>query len=82
MIQHRVISNFTNYCNNYVDYLKTPNYDTIVSITTVCFDLFVYEALISLQRGLKLVIANENEQTTPQLLNNLIEKKDVIKCVY
>ncbi len=74
MIQHRVISNFTNYCNNYVDYLKTPNYDTIVSITTVCFDLFVYEALISLQRGLKVVIANENEQTTPQLLNNLIEK--------
>lgn len=76
MIPHRVISNFTNYCNNYVDYLKSPTYDTIVSITTVCFDLFVYEALISLQKGLKLVLANENEQTTPQLLNNLIEKNN------
>ena len=73
MINHKVISNFTHYCNNYVDYLKNPVYDTIVSITTISFDLFVYEALISLQKGLKLIISNENEQTTPQLLNNLIE---------
>lgn len=76
MIPHRVISNFTNYCNNYVEYLKNPNYDAIVSITTISFDLFVYEALISLQKGLKLIISNENEQTTPQLLNNLIEKNN------
>ncbi len=76
MIPHRVITNFTNYCNHYVDYLKHPNHDTIISITTISFDLFVYEALISLQKGLKLVISNENEQTTPQLLNQLIEKHE------
>ncbi len=74
MIPHRVISNFANYCNNNVDYLKEPENNTIISITTISFDLFVYESLISLQRGIKLVISNENEQTTPQLLNNLIEK--------
>ncbi len=76
MIPHRVITNFTNYCNDYVEYLNKSNNDTIVSITTISFDLFVYEALISLQKGIKLVISNENEQTTPQLLNDLIEKNN------
>ena len=77
MLTHRVLSNFTNYCNNYVKYLKNPMYQTIVSITTISFDIFVYETLISLQRGLKVVIANENEQTTPHLLNSLMEKNGV-----
>ena len=31
----------------------------MLSITTISFDLFVYEALISLQKGVKLIIANE-----------------------
>lgn len=77
MLTHKVLSNFTNYCNNYVEYLKSPTYKTIVSITTISFDIFVYETLISLQKGLKLVIANENEQTTPHLLNKLMEKNNV-----
>ena len=77
MVTHKVFSNFTNYCNNYVEYLKNPKYQSIVSITTISFDIFAYETLISLQKGLKLVIANENEQTTPHLLNALMEKNDV-----
>ena len=77
MIMHKTVSNFTNYCNNYVEYLKNPSYQTILSITTISFDIFVYETIISLQRGLKVVIANENEQTTPKLLNELIEKHNI-----
>ena len=77
MVTHRVLSNFTNFCNNYVEYLKNPKYLTFVSITTISFDLFAYETLISLQKGLKVVIANENEQTTPSLLNKLMEKNNV-----
>ena len=76
MVTHRVLSNFTNFCNNYVEYLKNPKYLTFVSITTISFDLFAYETLISLQKGLKVVIANENEQTTPHLLNKLMEKNN------
>ena len=76
MITHKVLSNFTNYCNNYVDYLKNPVYRGIISITTISFDIFAYETIISLQKGLKVIIANENEQTTPKLLNDLIEKND------
>lgn len=77
MMMHKTLSNFTNYCNNYVDYLKNPTNKTILSITTISFDIFVYETLISLQKGIKVVISNENEQTSPTLLNQLIEKHNV-----
>ena len=77
MISHKVFSNFTNYCNNYVKYLKNPCNQAIVSITTVSFDIFAYETLISLQKGLKVVIANENEQNSPILLNKLMETNNV-----
>ena len=77
MLTHKALSNLTNYCNNYIDYLKEPEYRAIASITTMSFDIFIFETLISLQKGLKLIIANEDEQSTPKLLNNLIEKNNV-----
>ncbi len=77
MLIHKSLSNLANYCNNYVEYLKNPIYRTVVSVTTVSFDIFIFETLISLQRGLKLVIANEEEQTIPRLLNDIIEKNNV-----
>ena len=77
MITNKVFINFTNYCNNYVKYLKNPFNHTIVSITTISFDIFAYETLISLQKGLKVILANENEQTTPHLLNILMVKHNV-----
>ena len=77
MLIHKSLSNLTNYCNNYIEYLKKNKYRTIVSVTTISFDIFIFETLISLQKGLKLVIANENEQTIPRLLNTLIEKNNV-----
>lgn len=77
MITHRVLTNFTNYCNNYVYYLKNPLYESIVSITTISFDIFFYETIISLQKGLKVVIANEDEQNLPTHLNKLLQKHNV-----
>ena len=77
MISHKSLSNLTNYCNHYVQYLKDNKYRTIVSVTTVSFDIFIFETLISLQKGLKLVVSSEEEQTIPRLLNNLIEKNNV-----
>ena len=77
MIIHKSLSNLTNYCNHYVQYLKDNKYRTIVSVTTVSFDIFIFETLISLQKGLKLVVSNEEEQTIPRFLNNLIEKNNV-----
>jgi len=77
VLTHMALSNLTNYCNNYIEYLKNNSYRTVVSITTVSFDIFIFETLISLQKGLKLIIANENEQTIPRLLNDLIKKNNI-----
>ena len=77
MQTQKTLINFVHYCNDYVGYLKEPEEQCIVSISTMSFDIFSYEALIPLQRGVKVVIANENEQITPKLLNDLMEKNNV-----
>ncbi len=51
--------------------------ETIVSVTTMCFDIFVLESLLPLQNGLKIVIANETEQNIPKALNELCIKNNV-----
>ena len=60
-LTHKALSNLTNYCNNYVEYLKNNKYRAVASITTISFDIFIFESLISLQKGLKLIIANEED---------------------
>ena len=71
-ISHRNIANFI------VGTLrKIPLDGTIVSVTTMCFDIFVLESLLPLTSGLKIVLANESEQNIPQLLNELCLKHSV-----
>ena len=77
MQTQKTFVNFVHYCNDYVGYLKEPEDQTIVSISTMSFDIFSYEALMPLQRGVKVVIANVNEQITPKLLNDLMVKNNV-----
>ena len=76
-LRHIALSNLTNYCNNYVYYLKNNTYQAIASITTVSFDIFIFETLISLQKGLKLIIATEEEQHIPSKLNALLNKNNI-----
>ena len=73
----RTLVNFAHYCNDYVGYLKEPENQAIATIATISFDIFSYEALIPLQKGVKVVIANDNEKTTSKLLNDLMEKNNV-----
>ena len=77
ILKHGSLYNLTNYCNRTVEYLKNNLYRSIVSVTTVSFDIFIFESLISLQKGLKLVLANEDEQLNPVLLNKLLEKENI-----
>ncbi len=44
---------------------------TIVSITTMCFDIFVLESLLPVCTGMKVIMANNEEQNNPILLNKL-----------
>ena len=50
---------------------------TIVNITTMCFDIFVLESIFPLCSNMTIVLANNNEQNNPLLLNKLCTKYDV-----
>ncbi len=77
MLTQKALVNLAYYCNEVIPYLKNREYISIVSVTTLSFDIFIFETLISLQRGLRLVIANSNEQTIPYALNDLINKENI-----
>lgn len=77
ILTHNSLMNLTCYLNNVVDYFKTGQNIAIASITTMSFDIFLFETIISLQKGLKVVIANEAQQTNPNLLDDLIYKYDI-----
>ncbi|TGE33858.1 non-ribosomal peptide synthetase [Desulfosporosinus sp. Sb-LF] len=73
MVHHRALCNFINgiACNIYLEN------KTIVSITTISFDIFFLETILPLTKGMKVIIANEKEQTIPKYLFDLIAKNQV-----
>ena len=78
VLKHKSLSNLAAYLNKTVEFLQ-PNckYKNIASVTTASFDIFIFETLICLQKGLKIILANEDEQRIPILLDKLISKNDV-----
>lgn len=60
-----------------LDYLKEGNKHTLVSVTSTPFDIFVYEIIVSLTHGLKVVMANNAQHRNPKLLDALIRKYNV-----
>ena len=48
----------------------------IVSITTMCFDIFVLESLLPVCSDMTIILANNDEQNNPVLLNNLCLKNN------
>ena len=82
MIKHEALVNFAIYLDNNIEFLyKTDEQHIAVSVTTFCFDIFILESFVFLQRGFKIYICTEEEQHIPSLLLNLIEKSkaDVIQ---
>ena len=72
-ITHRNLNNFVVGMKDIIDF--APN-KVMVSVTTISFDIFGLEIWCSLSSGQTLVLANEEEQNTPSLLNKLcIENK-------
>ena len=77
-LTHKAITNLAFYLNNYIEFFNEENTQkSIASVTTISFDIFIFETLICLQRGLKLVIANEEEQHMPSELLALIKKEKI-----
>ena len=74
MLMHKNINNFI---HSVTKQLNLTHTQTIVSITTVSFDIFVLESLLPLLNGLKVVIANEEAQTNIKLFNELCLNNNV-----
>ena len=73
-ITNRNLNNFIKGMKKEIDF--NPD-KTIVSVTTICFDIFGLEMWCSLTSGLTLVVANELEQNMPALLNKLCLENNV-----
>ncbi len=57
-----------------LEYLKDGNEHCLVSVTSTPFDIFVYEILVSLGHGLRILMANNEEHRNPILLDKLIKQ--------
>ena len=69
-------SSVVNFIYGMCDRMPLEN-KTVVSITTMCFDIFVFESLLPLCTGMKVVMASNEEQNNPILLNELCLKNGV-----
>jgi amino acid adenylation domain-containing protein len=49
----------------------------IACLTTVSFDIFFLESIMALDKGLAVVLANEDEQRNPKLMAELIQENNV-----
>lgn len=68
MLTHQ---NIHNYLHSLTEKINFASNKTMVSVTTICFDIFVTEIFGSLTNGLTLVLANEKQQNIGSLLKEL-----------
>jgi len=74
MLTHKNINNFIIGMKKEIDFIPSK---TMISLTTICFDIFVLEIWASLLSGMKIVLANESEQNVPSKVNSLCLKHNV-----
>ena len=77
-IKHYNVINFVKSVQHILEYSKPTN---IISVTTVCFDIFVFETFPTLLSGLTINLANELESKSPELLCKFIEKHKITKLL-
>lgn len=73
-ISHRAVNNLIHGVTDKIDFNSSKS---ILTLTTISFDIFVLESLLPLCLGMKIVIADENEQLDPNKLGELIVNSDV-----
>lgn len=74
MLNQVGFANMTKAMTKVLNYLKEGNKHCLVSVTSTPFDIFVYEIIVSLTHGLKVLMANNAEHRNPILLDALIKK--------
>jgi len=74
LIEHKAIHNFFKGMTDTIEFTQDKS---ILSITTMSFDIFVLETLLPLTRGMRIVVADEKQQIDPEALNELMTKHQV-----
>ena len=77
MLKQYNLSNFYNSMKNIIEYLKDGKNHRILSITTVSFDIFGFETLMSLTKGLTVYLTNENQQKMTSEIERIISTNNV-----
>lgn len=76
MVKHSGISAYIHALGK-IMYFKPG--EAVLSLCTIAFDIFVFEVFPSLANGMKVIIADENEQRLPALQKELIIKHKIVK---
>ena len=74
MIQHQSVVNFI---KGITDIIPFKERDSILSLTTISFDIFGLETLLPLTKGSKVVIGSEEEQLNNGLIASTIERENI-----
>ena len=69
MLNQIGLSNMVQAMTKVLDYLKDGPKHAIASVTSTPFDIFVYEIVVSLTHGMRVVMANNAEHRNPKLLD-------------
>ena len=77
MLKQKNLSNFYNSMKNIIEYLKDGKNHKILSITTVSFDIFAFETLMSLTRGLTVYLTSENGQKMTSKIERIVKDSNV-----
>jgi amino acid adenylation domain-containing protein len=74
MIEHKAVNNFIKGITDVIDFDRSK---TILTLTTISFDIFVLETLLPLVKGVRIVVADEKQQRDMKQLSQLIIKNNV-----
>ncbi|MCP4150145.1 MAG: amino acid adenylation domain-containing protein, partial [bacterium] len=74
MIEHASLLNFI---KGMTDIIEFKPKDCILSLTTICFDIFGLETLLPLTTGTKIVIGNSTQQREPRAAGQLMKQEQV-----
>ncbi|MFD2671575.1 amino acid adenylation domain-containing protein [Marinicrinis sediminis] len=74
MISHRAVHNFIVAMKEQIDF---SNDKTMLALTTISFDIFVLEVWVPLVSGMKVVLAQEQEQLDPDAIAALMTSHQV-----
>ncbi|KAF6562907.1 MULTISPECIES: AMP-binding protein, partial [unclassified Paenibacillus] len=74
MLQHRSVLNFITGMREAIDFEASR---TMLSLTTISFDIFVLETILPLLGGMTVVLGDSQHQVNPQALGELITQHSI-----